>query len=68
MEKTYTIKEIYHAVKLEEEHKDFCREHFGPDSDEYDTAVSWYCACETMFFAITGKHYPEYKKEVGDDI
>lgn len=68
MERTYTIEEIYKVARSAEHDWDFARETYGRDSKQYDSALSWYTAITYAFFAITGVHYNDYKKEHENEV
>lgn len=68
MKKTYTIEEIYEVVRREENCKDYARKTYGRDSEEYERELSWYSAISYAFYAVTGVHYDDYKKEHADEV
>ena len=67
MERTYTIEEIYEVARSAEDHWDFSRVNLPRESRDYETSLSWYAAISYAFFAITGVHYDDYKKEHADE-
>ena len=68
MERTYTIEEIYNVARSAEDQWDYVRETYRYDSLQYDSALSWYTAISYAFFAITGVHYNDYKKEHENEV